>query len=85
MLVGAGFWSVFADKRGRRTAFVMSLACVFFGGILSALSSSLALLCLCRVVVGFGVGGERTITHKAHATHARTRGAPFRGPETRES
>lgn len=58
MLVGAGFWSVFADKRGRRNAFVMSLACVFVGGVLSALSSSLALLCLFRVVVGFGVGGE---------------------------
>ena len=59
MLMGAGFWSVFADKRGRRNAFVLSLTCVFVGGVLSALSSSLALLCLCRVVVGFGVGGER--------------------------
>eukprot|EP00903_Cladosiphon_okamuranus_P008140 g7839.t1 len=62
MLVGAGFWSVYADKRGRRNAFVLSLTCVFVGGVLSALSSSLALLCLCRVVVGFGVGGNLPVT-----------------------
>ncbi|CAN0104092.1 unnamed protein product, partial [Ectocarpus sp. 13 AM-2016] len=57
MLVGAGFWSVYADKRGRKTAFVSSLACVFVGGVLSALSPSFFVLCLCRAVVGFGVGG----------------------------
>ncbi|CAN0548700.1 unnamed protein product, partial [Ectocarpus sp. 8 AP-2014] len=57
MLVGAGFWSIYADKRGRRTAFVSSLACVFVGGVFSALSPSFHVLCLCRVLVGFGVGG----------------------------
>ncbi|CAB1101540.1 unnamed protein product [Ectocarpus sp. CCAP 1310/34] len=58
MLVGAGFWSIYADKRGRRTAFVSSLACAFVGGVFSAFSSSFHLLCLCRVLVGFGVGGN---------------------------
>ncbi|CAM9479814.1 unnamed protein product [Ectocarpus sp. 13 AM-2016] len=58
MLIGAGFWSIYADKRGRRTAFVSSLACVFVGGVFSALSPSFHLLCLCRVLVGFGVGGN---------------------------
>ncbi|CAM9239647.1 unnamed protein product [Ectocarpus fasciculatus] len=62
MLVGAGFWSVYADKRGRRTAFVSSLACVFVGGVFSALSPSLSVLCLCRVLVGFGVGGNLPVT-----------------------
>ena len=64
MLVGAGFWSIYADKRGRRTAFVSSLACVFVGGIFSALSPSLFVLCLCRVLVGFGVGGRVGRTRK---------------------
>ncbi|CAM9239572.1 unnamed protein product [Ectocarpus fasciculatus] len=62
MIVGAGFWSVYADKRGRRTAFVLSLACVFVGGVFSALSPSLSILCLCRVLVGFGVGGNLPVT-----------------------
>ncbi|CAN0367999.1 unnamed protein product, partial [Ectocarpus sp. 13 AM-2016] len=62
MLVGAGFWSVYADKRGRRTGFVSSLACVFVGGVLSALSPSFFVLCLCRAVVGFGVGGNLPVT-----------------------
>ncbi|CAB1098718.1 unnamed protein product [Ectocarpus sp. CCAP 1310/34] len=62
MLVGAGSWSIYADKRGRRTAFVSSLACVFVGGVLSALSPSFFVLCLCRAVVGFGVGGNLPVT-----------------------
>lgn len=62
MLVGAGFWSIFADKRGRRNAFVLSLACVFVGGVASAFSQSFAGLCLFRMVVGFGVGGNLPVT-----------------------
>lgn len=58
MLIGAGFWSIHADKHGRRIAYVQSLACVFVGGVLSALSPNLVFLCVCRVLVGFGVGGE---------------------------
>ncbi|CAM9325603.1 unnamed protein product [Ectocarpus sp. 4 AP-2014] len=62
MLVGAGFWSIYADKRGRRTAFVSSMACVFVGGVFSAFSPSFDVLCLCRVLVGFGVGGNLPVT-----------------------
>ncbi|CAN0121308.1 unnamed protein product [Hapterophycus canaliculatus] len=62
MLIGAGFWSIYADKCGRRTAFVQSLACVFIGGVGSAVSPSFGVLCLCRMVVGFGVGGNLPVT-----------------------
>ncbi|CAM9707857.1 unnamed protein product [Pylaiella littoralis] len=62
MVLGASFWSIYADRRGRRSAFVQSLALVFVAGILSALSPSLIVLCLCRVVVGFGVGGNMPVT-----------------------
>ncbi|CAN0092871.1 unnamed protein product [Pylaiella littoralis] len=62
MLIGAGFWSIHADKHGRRIAYVQSLACVFVGGVLSALSPNLLFLCVCRVLVGFGVGGNLPVT-----------------------
>lgn len=59
MVFGASFWSIYADRRGRKSAFVWSLALVFIAGVLSAASPSLAVLCLCRVVVGFGAGGKK--------------------------
>lgn len=62
MLIGAGFWSVYADKCGRRTAFVQSLACVFLGGVASAVAPSLATLCIFRTVVGFGIGGNMPVS-----------------------
>lgn len=62
MLLGAGFWSVYADKRGRRSAFVVTLAFVFVGGVVSAVSPSLVWLCVCRVAVGFGIGGNLPVT-----------------------
>ena len=62
MLIGAGFWSVYADKCGRRTAFVQSLACVFLGGVASAAAPSLATLCIFRMLVGFGVGGNLPVS-----------------------
>lgn len=62
MLIGAAFWTIYADKRGRRNAFVASLLCVFVGGLASAVAPSLLALCICRVVVGFGVGGNLPVT-----------------------
>lgn len=62
MLIGAGFWSVYADKCGRRTAFVQSLACVFLGGVASAVAPSLVTLCIFRMVVGFGIGGNMPVS-----------------------
>lgn len=60
--MGAGFWSVYADRCGRRTAFVQSLACVFLGGVASAAAPSLVTLCIFRMVVGFGVGGNLPVS-----------------------
>ena len=62
MLIGAGFWSVYADKCGRRSAFVQSLACVFLAGVASAAAPSLVTLCIFRMVVGFGVGGNLPVS-----------------------
>lgn len=62
MLFGAAFWSVYADKRGRRDAFIKSFACIFVGGLASALAPSFLWLLLFRAIVGFGIGGSIPVT-----------------------
>lgn len=62
MLFGAMFWSVYADRRGRRTAFVLSLGCTFVAGVASSLAPSFLFLLASRVLVGFGVGGNLPVT-----------------------
>lgn len=62
MFFGAAFWSVYADKHGRRGAFVFSLVFVFIGGLASAVSPSVHALLLFRAAVGFGVGGNIPVT-----------------------
>ncbi|CAM9638516.1 unnamed protein product, partial [Choristocarpus tenellus] len=58
MLVGAIFWSVQADRSGRRSAFIQSMAFVFVCGVCSALAPSYLSLLAFRTLVGFGVGGS---------------------------
>ena len=62
MLFGAVFWSILADKRGRRSAFILSLACIFVAGLASAFAPSFYWLLLFRAIVGFGVGGSLPVT-----------------------
>lgn len=62
MLFGAIFWSVYADKHGRRSAFVLTLGCIFVTGLASALATSFPLLLIFRGLVGFGVGGNLPVT-----------------------
>lgn len=62
MIFGALFWSVYADKRGRRSTFTLSLACIFVGGLVSALAPSFHALMLFRAIVGFGIGGSIPVT-----------------------
>jgi MFS family permease len=56
-LCGSLWWGRMADTYGRRKTFLMgcSIICIF--GFLSGLATSFELLCLCRGLVGFGVGG----------------------------
>ena len=58
MLFGGLFWPVYADKRGRRSAFILSLACIFVAGVASAFAPSFLCLMILRAIVGFGVGGS---------------------------
>lgn len=62
MSFGAVFWSVYADKHGRRNAFFLTLSVVFLAGLASALVPSFRLLLVSRAVVGFGVGGNLPVS-----------------------
>lgn len=58
MMAGSMYWSIMADRHGRRPTFMLSLLVVFIAGIGSALAPSFLLFFVFRVVVGFGVGGN---------------------------
>lgn len=62
MLFGAMFWPVYADTRGRRSAFILSLACIFVVGLASAFAPSFYVLLFFRALVGFGIGGSIPVT-----------------------
>lgn len=62
MLFGVVFWSVYADRYGRRSAFILTLACIFVAGLASSFAPSFVTLLLCRIAVGFGVGGNLPVT-----------------------
>lgn len=62
MSFGAVFWSVYADKHGRRNAFFLTLSVVFLAGLASALVPSFRLLLVSRAFVGFGVGGNLPVS-----------------------
>jgi len=56
-LIGSLWWGKIADIYGRRSSFILgcSIICIF--GFLSGFANSFVLLCVCRTLVGFGVGG----------------------------
>lgn len=57
MLLSSPLWGKFADKYGRRAELFLSSICVFYFGILSALSPNYLWMLLLRFLVGTGIGG----------------------------
>ena len=57
MCFGAFAFGRMGDLRGRRTAVMCAGSLTFVFGVASALVSSYHMLLLCRLVVGFGLGG----------------------------
>jgi MFS family permease len=57
-LPGALFWGVFGDRYGRRRGFLWSTLCIACFGLLSAFTTNIFQLMLCRAFVGFGVSGN---------------------------
>mmetsp|Transcript_26799 Transcript_26799/g.45206 ORF Transcript_26799/g.45206 Transcript_26799/m.45206 type:complete len:537 (-) Transcript_26799:373-1983(-) len=58
VLVGALFWGPFADKYGRRYAFIFGCSIIIIFGFLSGLAPNFGTLLAFRALVGFGVGGS---------------------------
>lgn len=58
VLVGALFWGPFADKYGRRYAFILGCGIIIVFGFLSGVAPNFGVLLAFRALVGFGVGGS---------------------------
>lgn len=56
-LIGGLFWGPFADKYGRKKAFLMASSLIVVCGFLSGAAPTFGWLLFFRVIVGFGVGG----------------------------
>ncbi|CAN0286451.1 unnamed protein product [Discosporangium mesarthrocarpum] len=81
MLFGAVFLSIYADRQGRRAAFILSLVIIFFGAIASALAPNYYALVALRCLVGFGLGGNLPVASSLAAeflpTNSRAKGLSF--------
>jgi MFS family permease len=58
VLLGALFWGPFADKYGRRYAFIFGCSIIILFGFLSGVAPNFGVLLAFRALVGFGVGGS---------------------------
>ncbi|KAJ9074884.1 hypothetical protein DSO57_1001871 [Entomophthora muscae] len=61
MMVGSLFWGFFSDTNGRQSAFNWTLAVAAFFGILSSMAPDFSSLCICLLLLGFGVGGNMPV------------------------
>src|SRR5580765_8233566 len=58
MFVGATLLGGFADRRGRRTAFLLNLGIYSAFTLLGAFSVNAPMLIVCRFLAGIGIGAE---------------------------
>jgi MFS family permease len=58
IIAGSMIWGSFADRFGRRIAFISSGTVIAIGGILTCLAPSFPYLLAFRGLVGFGIGGS---------------------------
>ena len=57
MLLSSSIWGILADKYGRRAVLVVSIAFLFYFGVLSAAAPSFGWMLFLRYLVGFYIGG----------------------------
>lgn len=57
IMVGAYFFGSFANRYGRKRAFLLACIIISTGGFVTAAAPSFAWLLVIRLVVGFGIGG----------------------------
>ncbi len=63
MLVGALFWGWLADRVGRRTVFLITVALGVVFGVLGAFAPTVALLVTLRFLTGFAIGGTLPVDY----------------------
>jgi MFS family permease len=64
-VLGALFFGRLADRLGRRRLFVLTLMVYLVATVLTALTFDFASFALCRVLTGFGIGGEYAAINSA--------------------
>lgn len=67
MLVGAWFWGFLADRLGRRTVFLITVALGVVFGFAGAFAPSLEWLLLARFLTGFAIGGTLPVDYSMMA------------------
>lgn len=77
MMVGAFLFGLMADRKGRKTVFIITLLLFSIGSGLSALATSFGLFLCLRFLIGMGLGGElpvaSTLVSETVAAHERGR------------
>lgn len=63
MLVGALFWGWLANRVGRRTVFLITVALGVVFGVLGAFAPTVALLVTLRFLTGFAIGGTLPVDY----------------------
>ncbi|MDO4262688.1 MAG: MFS transporter [Deinococcus sp.] len=63
MFVGAAFWGYMADRIGRRTVFLTTVALGVLFGIVGAFAPTVALLMVARFLTGFAIGGTLPVDY----------------------
>jgi putative MFS transporter len=69
MLAGAWVWGRLADRIGRKTGFISTVAIDSVFGLLSAFSPSFGWLLVLRALTGFGVGGTLPVDYSIFAEY----------------
>ncbi|MGD9650612.1 MAG: MFS transporter [Dongiaceae bacterium] len=58
VILGACFWGILADRKGRKLALLFSIAFYSIGSLLSAAVFNVESYALARFITGFGIAGE---------------------------
>src|SRR6476619_5667138 len=61
-MFGGIIWGIICDKTGRSKSVILSTACYGVFTLLTIVSSSWLLVCICRFLSGFGIGGVLVTT-----------------------
>ncbi|WP_219420017.1 MFS transporter [Pseudonocardia nigra] len=73
MLLGAWLWGAVADRIGRRSGFVLTVAIFAVFGLLSAFAPNVGWLLVLRLLTGFGLGGALPLDFALYAEYLPSR------------